>query len=226
MRKRPLGRLPPYLTYSTWRRLLEALAGHMPSRLDRSYFDELKFSGSTALTARGTLLFLGLIDASNKPSEELERLARSEGENRRALLREVIHQGYQPVLQGLDLERATTGQLQEHFRECGADGNIGRKCLSFLLALAKDAEIPLSPNLQGKSRVGAPRNLGPKARAPRVVREIAPPKQKTDEENWWGRLLLEKFPGLDPSWPTEIKSKWFDDFREIMRVLSPQQSSG
>jgi len=220
MRKRLLDRLPPYLTYATWRRLLEALASHMPSRLDRSYFDELKLSGSTALTARGTLLFLGLIKASNEPTEELEKLINAEGENRRALLREIIRRSYQPVLEGLDLERATSGQLQEHFRECGADGDIGRKCLSFLLAIAKDAEMPLSPNLLGKSRVGAPRKPGPRPRSLRGTRESAAPKREAGKEAWWGRLLLEKFPVFDPGWPAEIKAKWFDDFQAMMRILA------
>lgn len=219
MRKRLLDRLPPYLTYATWRRLLEALARHLPSRLDRSYFDELKFSGSTALTARGTLLFLGLIHPSNEHTEELRRLVQSEGEARRALLREIIRRGYQPVLEGLDLEHATSGQLQERFREVGADGDIGRKCLSFLLALAKDAEMPLSPNLLGKSRVGAPRRLGTRPRPPRGGREAAAPRRDAGKEAWWGRLLLEKFPAFDPGWPPELKARWFEDFQEMMRIL-------
>ena len=33
----------------------------------------------------------------------------------------------------------------------------------------------------------------------------------------WDKLLLNKFPQFDPSWPDEVKLKWFSAFDELMR---------
>jgi hypothetical protein len=222
--KDAFGRLPPYLTYATWQKLLEALHKHTPLQLDRSYFDELKTSVSTALTVRGTLLFLDLVDSSDRPTEKLLKLVQSDEANKKTILREIMQSAYQPILEGLDLGYATSGQLQERFRKYGAEGNIGRKCLSFFLALAKDAEINLSPSLLGKSRVGAPQKVGSKpyiTYLSRKTREALPAKREPSKELWL-KALLDKFPAFDPNWSEEIKLRWFDDFRELMRV-SPEQ---
>jgi hypothetical protein len=31
------------------------------------------------------------------------------------------------------------------------------------------------------------------------------------------KLLLDKFPTFDPSWPDELKNKWFSAFDELLR---------
>jgi hypothetical protein len=217
------GRLPPYLTYATWQKLLEALQKHTPSQLDRSYFDEFAFSTSTALTIRGTLLFLNLIDGGDKPNKTFTKLIESDGENRKPILKEIIQVAYQPILEGLDLDNATSGQLQERFRKHGAEGNIGRKCLSFFLALAKDADMILSPGLLRKSRVGAPRKASPRSSSSRRTREVALATAQEQGKEYWWNALLDKFPILDPDWSDDIKSKWFDDFRELIKVSAEQK---
>ena len=227
--KDTLGRLPPYLTYATWQKLLEALQKHIPSQLDRSYFDELKFSVSTALTVRGTLLFLDLIYADDKPTEKLTKLVQSDEENRKAVLREIVQEAYLPLLEELDLRNATAGQLEGRFREYGAEGNIGRKCLSFFLALAKDAEMVLSPSLLGKSRVGAPRKAGSLpylAYSGRRTREPAPAAKREPSKEFWLKVLLDKFPAFDPGWPDEVQAKWFDGFEELMRRAAAERKRG
>jgi hypothetical protein len=42
-------------------------------------------------------------------------------------------------------------------------------------------------------------------------------------EMTWEQMLLSKFPSFDPSWPDEVKSKWFDGFHRLMRVGKPQE---
>lgn len=149
-----LERLPPYLTYSAWLRLLQALESYLPPRIDKSYFSDLKFSNSARLTARGTLLFLGLITVKEEPTDKLKQLLQASGDERKNVLRAVIEQSYRPVLRDLELERTTLGQLSDRFEESGAKRDIGRKCVSFFLALASDAGIPLSPPLAAKLRIG------------------------------------------------------------------------
>ena len=219
----PSDRLPPYLTYATWQKLLEKLRQYIPSQLDRSYFNDLRFSISNAITIRGTLLFLRLIDADDKPNKTLRKLVESDGENRKPLLKEIVLTAYEPIIEGLNLADATSGQLQERFRKHGAVDNIGRKCLSFFLALAKDADITLSPSLEGRSRVGAPKKASLRSySAKRTKESIQTTSSETTKESWLV-YLLEKFPAFDPGWTEEIKSKWFDDFRELMKISTDQK---
>ena len=44
-----------------------------------------------------------------------------------------------------------------------------------------------------------------------------------DMEKGFVKDLLEKFPAFDPGWTEEIKSKWFDDFRELMKISTDQK---
>ncbi|MCX5998114.1 MAG: hypothetical protein NTU41_00570, partial [Chloroflexi bacterium] len=62
-KSRERERLPPYLTYATWRRVIDALEQHMPSQFDETYWADLQVSASTGVTIRSTLNFLGLVDA-------------------------------------------------------------------------------------------------------------------------------------------------------------------
>ena len=35
------------------------------------------------------------------------------------------------------------------------------------------------------------------------------------------KLLIDKFPTLDPNWPDELKSKWFSAFNELLKRTGP-----
>jgi hypothetical protein len=246
MKSRDSNRLPPYLTYAAWRRLLQAVQENIPLQFDRSYFRDLGFSDSTALTARGTLLFLGLMSDDSRPTEKLVSWVKAEGKTQTSVLKEIVSVAYQPVLGDLDVEHATLGQVEECFRKCGAEKNVGHKCLSFFLALAKDAAIGLSPNLLNRSRVGTAQKVGPKvisARRRRVsyfsprnepnkseaaewdlaskLPAFDPNWPKEVREEWFDRLgalmlLMQKFPSFDAQWPETLKLKWFDSLREMV----------
>jgi len=223
-----LDRLPPYLTYSTWLKLLESLEKYLPPQFDKSYWDGLKFSGSTRTTAKGTLVFLRLIDSNSKPTDKLQQLIDSKENERRAELRIIIEELYKPIIGDLNLERATAGQLEQCFRDCGAKGNIGDKCISFFLAVAKDAGIRLSPPLEAKSRAGrAPKTVVTRERGKRPKVEMPEePKlpeapQSTKGVSWTElleELLLEDFPDFDHSWSEDVKIKWL--IRELMKRAS------
>ena len=230
-RGKKLNRLPPYLTYSTWLKLLGSIEEYLPPQFDKSYWDGLKFSGSTRTTAKGTLVFLRLIDSDNKPTDKFQRLADCKENERRAELRTIIQEAYEPVLGNLNLERATAEKLEQCFRDCGAKGNIGDKCISFFLAVAKDAGIALSPPLEAKSRLGrAPktaitrkRSKQPKAEIPQ---EPEPPEvpQSTKGVSWTElleELLLQDFPGFDHGWSEAVKTKWL--VRELIKRASAKK---
>ena len=85
------------------------------------------------------LVFLGLIKKDGSPEENLEKLIKAEGEERKAIISEIVSCSYVDLLAQVDLERATAKQLQDYFKSIGADGKIGQMCISFFLALAREA---------------------------------------------------------------------------------------
>jgi len=221
MKSRNSNRLPPYLTYAAWRRLLQAVQENIPLQFDRSYFSDLGFSESTALTARGTLLFLDLMSDDSGPTEKLVNWVEAEGKTQTSVLKEIVRVAYQPVLGDLDVGHATLGQVEECFRRCGAEKNVGHKCLSFFLALAKDAGIALSPNLSNRSRVGAAQKVTSQvisARRRRVSYSSPRNEPSKSEAAEWDNLSS-KLPTFDPNWPKEVREEWFDRLGALMLLM-------
>jgi hypothetical protein len=216
-------RLPPYVTYATWCRLLDAFRNHLPGRVDQSYLRDLGFSDSSILTIRTALYFLNLVDDRHEPTERLRRLAVAEGDGHELALREMIEEAYQPVLAGLNLETATQGLLQERFAKCGATNNVGHKCLSFFLALAKDARIPLSPYLLNKSRIGANQKVAPAVSTPRR-RRSAPATSRNLSAKYGNATVIAplatKLPDFDPGWPKEVRDEWFEHLQALQTMIA------
>ena len=67
-------RLPPYISYRTFRNFLEGLQQGIPARIDRSYWGD-RFSGSTGTQLLSGLRFLGLIDAGSTPTNHRDHRA-------------------------------------------------------------------------------------------------------------------------------------------------------
>ena len=208
-------RLPPYLSYRVWQRLLSELSAHNPpSRFDSSYFDELKITKSCRSMLKGTLLFLDLMSADGIPTPRLHQLVKSDGEARRAALAEIVRNAYGSLFTELDVTRVTQAQVKEYFNSQGASGDIGRKCLSFFFAVCGDGNIPLSPHL----RKSAPRGRGKKS----AIGEVLKPRVGKSADSGgveWERMLLEKFPNFNPEWSDELKKKWFDAFKFLKKSL-------
>jgi hypothetical protein len=198
---------------------------HIPSRIDRSYISDLGFSESSSLTIKAALRFLDLVDTEHEPTERLRKLAEAKEEDRKARLREMIEEAYRPVLVGLDLQTATMGLLQERFDDYGADRNVGHKCVSFFLALAKDAGIPLSPNLLNKSRIGALQKPSvPSVNVPVRRRRPVPSTSRT-QPTGQGNIsayspLASKLPDFDPSWPKDVRDQWLEHFQSLQTVMA------
>lgn len=225
MKSEERDRLPPYVTYATWRRLIEAIEHHPTSRIDRSYLTDLGFSESSSLTIKAALRFLDLVDPQHEPTERLRRLVEAKEEGRQALLREMIEEAYRPLLAGLDLQTATMGLLQERFKKYGADNNVGHKCVSFFLALAKDAGIPLSPNLLHRSRIGATQKPSvPSVTIPVRRRKPAPSTSRTQtarQDNIAAASpLASKLPDFDPNWSKEVRDQWFEHLQALQTIMA------
>jgi uncharacterized protein DUF5343 len=232
--------IPPYLSYKTLQGFLQSLSQGVPERIDRSVMKTM--SGTIQQHLLHALRYLRLIDQYGNTMRTLDDLVSATGAEQKLLLQQVLQEAYPFLFDGsFTLDRATPAQLNEQFRSAGASGDSIRKCAAFFLAAAKDADFKLSPYLKG-STGSRGTNSRPAAksrsRKSKVVhtngagtRETPPPADNGQQRPpaqpatpSWTELLLAKFPALDPQWPDEVKSKWFDSFRELMQMQADQEA--
>ena len=162
---------PPYVSFKTFLNFLDWLEEDgVPSRLDRSFWGE-RLSGVYGFQLMSGLRFLGLIDDSNRPHPDLENMARDR-ERRRSLIRERLSEGYAAALKGLNLERASLGELEDRLRLYSIDGETLRKALAFFIHAAEYSGMPLSNYITKKSRI-AKRTDGSRKRG-RLSRRSSP----------------------------------------------------
>jgi hypothetical protein len=220
--QQPERRLPPYVPYRTFVTFIDSMrAVVLPSHIDRDVMGS-SMSNGTKAWLRASLRVTGLIDAEGVPQDRLRKLVPSEGEQRKALLRDLFNATYAPLFKGkVDLQTTTSSKLRAAFVELGAQQDTAEKCMAFLTALAKDAGLTLSPHLKRAT---------PQRRSrPRVTRPPAPINGGGNPGGEQNRgdggtpsdlttMLLEKFPTFDPGWPDDVKSKWFDGFDRLMKA--------
>jgi hypothetical protein len=101
---------------------------------------------------KSALVSLGLMSRDGVPYKELEELLMSEGDERRERLKGIFERTYADLLNRVDLERATVGALREYFKSVGADGQMGEKCQSFFVNMAKNSGYKLHPHLLARAQ--------------------------------------------------------------------------
>jgi hypothetical protein len=214
---------PPYVAYRTFQNFLDSLRVGMPNRIDRSLMGSM--SGAIQGQLIATLKYLELVSPVGVPSEKLSALVKSEGVERKRNLLDILRASYRFLFSGgFDLMTATARQLEEQFTNAGVSGETVRKCIAFFIAAAKEAEVPLSPYI---SSVKGARNIGQRARRSpvgttgqvNVVEKVEPTDQAQGTTITWSQLLLSKFPSFDPAWSDEVKTKWFDAFDRLMKMV-------
>jgi len=207
--------LPPYVAYSTMRKLIRDLGQDVPSRFDSSYYDSLKLSGSTRSALKNALVYLGLSTREGHPTDTLHQLLKLDGEARKSMLQVITKQAYGNLFIKLDLDRATPAQLKEHFKNLGISKDVGRKCMSFFLAISDDSGMHLSSLL----KQSIPGTRGKKGTAKTISRKGDGLSAPFEPPNYLAPLLINKFPNFDPAWPQDTKHKWFDDFVHLVNKL-------
>ncbi|MCH7922258.1 MAG: hypothetical protein IH975_04385 [Nitrospinae bacterium] len=214
--------LPPYVSYKTFKSFIEGLRIAMPGRIDRSLMGTM--SGIIQSQVLTSLRYLNLVSAKGIPKESLNRLVNSEGPGRQKTLREILLGSY-PFLSegGFELERATFRQLEEEFAQLGASGDTIRKGVAFFISAAKDADLPLSPYFDKKSKAPRKTMVRTKPKSKERKRTDEDIETQHTEQLSWEQLLLSKFPSFDPAWPDDVKSKWFDAFSELMKRGEEQE---
>jgi hypothetical protein len=216
-------RLPPYVSYRTFRNFIDGLQQRMPSRIDRSYWGDM-LSGSTGTQLMASLRFLGLIDDYGRPTARLKPLVAAKGDQRNSILRDMANEAYGFVLKGqLDPQAATYAELEELFHDrFQLTGDLSRKCLKFFIELVSDAGMFLSPFITKRFRTAhgvAGTKAVTKRTSTRTGRnlKILPTPEEVPYQTPWDTMLLTKFPTFDPTWSDEVKLKWFAAFDELLK---------
>lgn len=228
------GHTPPYTSFQSIKTLLSAFkANGIPGRIDRTVLTN--FSGAVGGQILTALRFLNLIDEAGQPLPELRILVNAYGtDDWTAKLQRLLRMAYAPVF-SLNLETASPGQFNEQFRKAfPAKDETLRKCITFFLNAAREAEIPISPYILKNKK---PRSGSPARRKPRPAGGTndghakppagsAPPPPPPAEGPSLKEQLLKKFPEFDPKWPAEIQKQWFDGFQRLMDSVEGDSKSG
>lgn len=222
--KKEKASIPPYVSYKTVQNFLERLKVGIPSRIDTSLMNT--FSGTVQSQLISTLRYLNLITQHGTPTEHLTRLVNSEEHEKQKTLREIIKISY-PFLftEDVDLGRITPNLLNELFVSAGTSGGTTQKCIAFFTALAKDARIKLSPHINSQTRrVGTSKSRN-KVRINKKTGNVPASNKENNSPTvsmTVEQVLLAKFPSFDPEWSDEVKSKWFDGFKDLMNQFKSE----
>ncbi|WP_238866747.1 DUF5343 domain-containing protein [Achromobacter xylosoxidans] len=156
--------LPAYVSFAAFTNFLNKLRDTgVPSRIDRSVMGSA--SGSLISSVLAALRSFELIDEAQRPREAMRTLVTASDEGRKEIFKQLFERGYS-FLQGdpdFHLETATTAQLTQKFRDQGMSGSTVTKSIAFFLALAKAADIKVSPHMKAPP---APKTNGKASRKP------------------------------------------------------------
>ncbi|MBI4304877.1 MAG: DUF5343 domain-containing protein [Chloroflexi bacterium] len=208
--------IPPYVPYRTFRNFLEILLKEgIPARIDRSVWGE-RVSGSNGIQLMTALKVLGLVNQEGRPSADLERLVKLDGDPRRRILRSILERHYGPVM-NLDLPRATKSQFRDVFRMFGTNEAVLAKCERFFVQAALDAGIELSPYVLDRRR-GARRQAAPRPKATAQAAASVhgrPSPGLADHQRSIASMFLDKYPQFDPGWAPAVQEKWFEGITRL-----------
>jgi hypothetical protein len=161
---------PPYISFTTFRNFIDDLKNTtIPPVIDRTV--TLKMSGQARGALISCLRFLKLVEESgnNVVAERLEPLVEAFATEHweKALASLIQDSPYRIFTAGIDLNRATGGQLLDMFRAGGGvDGQVLEKAVRFYLAALDEAKIPYSPRFKDRGAT-AVRKSKPKPRKPK-----------------------------------------------------------
>ncbi len=202
----------------------------MPTRLDRTFWGE-RLSGAYGFQMMGSLRFLDLIDHNNRPRPELEQMAQDR-ERRRDIIGTRLMKSYGNALQGLDLERASLGELQEHFGVYHIEGETLRKALAFFIHAAEYCGIPLSPYITKGTRTvkradatrKRPRPVKKPAIEPQYESFPEPPRPPSDLHPCIQGLLADLVQ-LGHRWTRETRERWVSTFISNIDYVYPTRDN-
>ena len=216
-------RLPPYISHKTFSGFMERLKSEppLPSRIDRSYWGS-SYSGSVGVQLVTALRFLDLINEENIPTKKLERLVGSVGTQQKEELRRLFLEAYSPVLGNLELSRATPAQLNEQLKNYGAVESVRRKIQRFLIAMAQDAGLQVSPSILKRKK-------GSKKVTREKKQEVKPQQAPPTSISAVGihpaiSGFLQELPFREKRWTEGERQRWIDAFVALIKALYPSEN--
>lgn len=142
------GNIPaPYLPFKTFRSAVQNLRTHgLPEKLDKTAWPSQ--SGGTQNLIVGAFKFLGLINETGRTQPTLSDLVGvSEDSNEeKTLLNSLLHNSY-PKLFELNLNAATSKQVNEAMETYGVTGSTRDRAVRFFLKMAHHCGEDLSSRL-------------------------------------------------------------------------------
>lgn len=213
-------RTPPYVSFRTFLTLLEELQTNgIPPQVDRSILS--RFAGGLQGQLMSALKALDLMTDDNIPKSRLREVVKAfQTDSFKTELDRLLRDNY-PYVFALNLMDATPAMFAKAFSDAtDAKEDVLRKCRTFFLHAAKEAEVPLGPRIQNakfpRSRAPSKKKTeAPKPPASPAGEGASNPNPPPSNENVVNQLLG-KFPDFDPSWNDEIKAKWFAGFDKFM----------
>jgi hypothetical protein len=166
----------PYKTFGTFLDHLRAIG--VPSHIDKSVMTHL--SGGMQSWLKAALRYMKLVNPDDIPTDQLEALVKAQGDDRKDLLRDLFNSTYTFATSKIDLKNTTPVKLRQIIIDAGAQGETVEKIIAFMIAMAKDAGVPLSPLLT-KRAVG-PRRQKAKP-ATRQNRQTEEPEDDDTEDS-------------------------------------------
>jgi hypothetical protein len=223
---------PPYVGFKTFMTFLDWLGQvGVPSRIDRSFWGD-RFSGAAGSQVIATLRFFGLIDKNGVPDPSLETMAKDPVQRKSSLA--ALMARYNEALDGLDLERATAGELDERFRRYDISGDTFRKAVVFFIQAAQYCGMPLSPYITKRKRItrgdaatAQPRRRGRPPKAKVEVREPEAREARVDQDvDSLGlhpsvAALLSDLNRIGSRWDQIQKDRWVSTFLAIIDYAYP-----
>lgn len=213
---------PPYVSWKTFWNFLERLQQGVPSHIDRTMLNG--YSGAVMSQLLVALRFLGLIGNNGETTDRLRALVEAQGEDRKALIGDMIRESYPFLSNGFDLSTATTGTLDQQLRELNVSGDTLRKCSSFIVFAAKEAGLPVSAFIKTGHR--APAKANPKRSGRKPISVVAhsvtlkPPGDQVIPEVH--PAILGYFQGLPKNgvtWTQPELDQWLEGMRFTLAMV-------
>lgn len=152
---------PPYASFSAFMNFLNKLRDtSIPSRIDPTVFGNA--SGSVSYSIIAALKSLKLIDGEGAPSGRFVELVNASDDDRKSIMETVVRGGYPTLFgDGINVEKATAGQLDEHIRQTyDASGSTVDKVAAFFIAAAVYAGIGLSHHIKARKATAVSASAG------------------------------------------------------------------
>jgi hypothetical protein len=194
---------PPSGSFRTLDRFLDRLAEEgVPSRIDRAFWGD-RISGTHGSRLMAALRFFSLIDAANEPTELLSRLV--EPSTRRGVLADLLRLFYADLIEGFDLQRASSEQLAERFGRFAMTDDEVWRAMKFLVEAAGYSGIPVNRGLAHRQRRRKPP-------APRPTEAALHPVLVP---------LLRDLNRLSPDWDRAKRARWLRAFEAALDFVYP-----